>query len=123
MLADLVLRVSSAHSEGADAGAASSQHDDQTSDIERWLASITDLRPWQQLLLIEDAAAVTDQASPAAAILEKARTNLLNDNPAVNVRIAVQRAALEHPWQLAAGCVGLVLAAVAVAKGAFRLVF
>lgn len=91
--------------------------------LEQWLQSLADLAPWQRFQLIEDAIEKTEPGTAEGLALVKARRELLNDNPTLNLRLAVQRAAAEHPGRVVGGLIGLLLAIGTLGHGLFRLIF
>jgi hypothetical protein len=91
--------------------------------LEQWLQTLTDLTPWQRFQLIEDAIESTEPGTSEGAALEKARRDLLNDNPTLNLRLAVQRAAGDHPGWVIVGLVGLLLAVGTLGHSLIRLIF
>lgn len=91
--------------------------------LQQWLQTLTDLAPWQRFQLIEDAIDNTEPGTSDGVALEKARRDLLNDNPTLNLRLAVQRAAAEHPVRVVVGLIGLLLAIGTLGHSTFRLIF
>ena len=91
--------------------------------LEQWPQTLTDLTPWQRFQLIEDAIESTEPGTSEGAALEKARRDLLNDNPTLKLRLAVQRAAGDHPGWVIVGLVGLLLAVGTLGHSLIRLIF
>lgn len=91
--------------------------------VQQWVQSLSDLVPWQRLQLIDDAMQKTEAGTTEGVELEKARRELLDENPTLNLRMAVQRAATEHPGWVVLGMCGLLLAVVTLGHRVFRLVF
>lgn len=100
-----------------------SQSDASSGELEQWLQTLSELTPWQRLQLIEDAIENTEAGTTNGAECEKARRELLNEHPALNVRLAIQRSAAEHPGRVVIGVIGLLLAIGTLGHGLFRLVF
>jgi hypothetical protein len=91
--------------------------------LQQWLQTLADLAPWQRFQLIEDAIENTEPGTSDGITLEKARRDLLNDTPTLNLRLAVQRATAEHPGRVIVGLIGLVLAVGTLGHSVFRLIF
>ena len=91
--------------------------------LAEWLQTLTGLTPWERFQLIEDAIESTEPGTSEGAALEKARRDLLNDNPTLNLRLAVQRAAGDHPGWVIVGLVGLLLAVGTLGHSLIRLIF
>lgn len=122
-LADLLRRVVGPEEAHPDQAAPVDEPSIAGEDFDRWLASLGDLPAWQQLLLIDDAADKLVPGNPSQQKVDAARARLLNEQPAVTVRLAVQRMAAEHPWKVCAGIGGMLFAVAALARGLFRLMF
>jgi len=123
-LADLMNRMTGA------SGSAPQEHPPGTSgtdsepvSVQEWVQSLGDLVPWQRLQLIEDALQKTEAGTTENLELEKSRRALLDENPTLNLRMAVQRAAADHPGWVLVGLCGLLLAAGTLGHRLFRLVF
>lgn len=87
-----------------------------------WVLKIRGEPASVQLQLIEDALESTDDVSEVQ-VLREAHKELLQENPPLAIRRAVERVASEHPIGICVGGVGLLLALVAFARGVFHLVF
>lgn len=90
--------------------------------IEAWLKSVEQHSPWERLQLI-DSSLDQDMAIEDEAILQAARRSLLADHPQVAARRTVRDLAARHPVALVGGGLGLLLAVVAMGRGAWRIVF
>lgn len=125
-LADLMNRVAR-RNETVDppavVGESQSDASSEEVSLEQWLQTLSELTPWQRLQLIDDAIENTEAGTTNGAELEKARRELLNEHPALNVRLAIQRSAAEHPGRVVIGVIGLLLAIGTLGHGLFRLVF
>lgn len=138
-LADLLHRLAGAPSAGAgpEAGngeqqqqaqqqpqvpAAEDPQDAEAASLEEWLSSIASEKPWQRLLLLEEASAQELTQAQQHRVSE-AISELLAAHPEVSVRRAVQTTASERPWHLLVGVAGLGLALWAFGRGVFRLLF
>ena len=125
-LGDLMNRVARADGSSAapsEVSVAAPEEAPEAVSLQQWLQTLTDLAPWQRFQLIEDAIENTEPGTADGITLEKARRDLLNDNPTLNLRLAVQRAAAEHPGRVIVGLIGLVLAVGTLGHSVFRLIF
>lgn len=86
-----------------------------------WVLAIRGESASVQVQLIEDALASTEDPSELQ-VLRGAQKVLLQENPPLAIRRAVERVAAEHPVGICVGGAGLLLALIAVARGLFRLV-
>ncbi len=122
-LMNRVARADGATSASADVGVAALDEAPAAVSLQHWLQTLADLTPWQRFQLIEDAIENTEPGTSDGAALEKARRDLLNENPTLNLRLAVQRAAGDHPGWVIVGLVGLLLAVGTLGHSLFRLIF
>lgn len=94
-----------------------------SADVNAWLLQITNESPLVRLQLIEDVLLDEDEEGEAAAALLEARRRLLDENPALAIRLSVTRVASEHPLGTLLGVGGLIMALVGVGQAAYRLFF
>ncbi|MCV0439000.1 MAG: hypothetical protein K5880_10230 [Hydrogenophaga sp.] len=98
----------------------------QESEVEgvmRWYEGLdTGISPYDRVQMIDAALEeVAEQAS--VAYLQEKRRTIMDDAPAVSVRVAVTRIASEQPWLMVGGVVGVILGGTAMIRWGLGLVF
>jgi hypothetical protein len=123
-LAELMVRVTAPEAARTAIAPAPEPRADDAPEIgaAEWLRKIRTEPAWVQLQLIEDALESTDEASELQ-VLRDAQKALLQENPPLAIRRAVERVASEHPVGICIGGLGLLLALIALLRGLFHLVF
>jgi hypothetical protein len=91
--------------------------------VMRWYEGLdTGISPYDRVQMIDAALEeVAEQAS--VAYLQEKRRTIMDDAPAVSVRVAVTRIATEQPWLMVGGVVGVILGGTAMIRWGLGLVF
>lgn len=87
--------------------------------VQAWYGGLSDVTDYERVSLLNDAIENV-LAEDAKQFLVAQRRTLLDDKPAVSVRVAVTRIAAEQPWLILGAVVGVVLAVGSFGAGLFR---
>lgn len=90
--------------------------------VQEWYAGLGDVTDYERVSLLNEAIESV-QAEDAKAFLVARRREVLDDKPAVSVRVAVTRIAAEQPVLILGAAVGVLLAVVSFGSGLFRAWF
>jgi hypothetical protein len=93
---------------------------DDPPTVQQWIASVQAVPARERLSLIEEALQGASEAE--AKPLEEERRAIFQQQPALAVRVAVERAVSHSPLLTLVGVVGIAFALYAVVRGVFRLV-
>lgn len=117
---------STAHSVDAEGDRETHGDEVQEPEVEgvmRWYEDLdTGISPYDRVQMIDAALEeVAEQAS--VAYLEEKRRTIMDDAPAVSVRVAVTRIATEQPWLVVGAVVGVILGGTAMIRWGLGMVF
>lgn len=87
--------------------------------VQEWYAGLGEVTDFERVSLV-NAAIESVEAGDAKAFLVARRREVLDDKPAVSIRVAVTRIAAEQPMLILGAAVGVVLAVVSFGSGLFR---